>query len=98
MGNFKITGYVVTGLVESNDSATYVVVYGIRDDEKQAKELFEKVVKEETRNLELSEMKYELQRINEKEIRIVENAGDYMTIIELKTVYEYEKEEIKNEL
>ena len=98
MGNFKITGYVVTGLVESNDFATYVVVYGIRDDEKQAKELFEKVVKEETRNLELSEMEYELQRINEKEIRIVENAGDYMTIIELKTVYEYEKEEIKNEL
>lgn len=98
MGNFKITGYVVTGLVESNDSATYVVVYGIRDDEKQAKELFEKVVKEETRNLELSEMEYELQRINEKEIHIVENAGDYMTIIELKTVYEYEKEEIKNEL
>lgn len=98
MGNFKITGYVVTGLVESNDSATYVVVYGIRDDEKQAKELFEKVVKEETRNLELSKMEYELQRINEKEIRIVENAGDYMTIIELKTVYEYEKEEIKNEL
>ena len=42
MGNFKVTGYVVTGLVESNDSATYVVVYGIRDDEKQAKELFER--------------------------------------------------------
>lgn len=98
MGNFKITGYVVTGLVESNDSAPYVVIYGIRNDEEQAKELFEKTIKEETRNLELSEMEYELQRINEKEIRIVENAGDYMTIIELKTVYEYEKEEIKNEL
>lgn len=98
MENFKITGYAITGLVESNDSAPYVVIYGIRNDEEQAKELFEKTIKEETRNLELSEIKYELKRMNEKEVRIIENAGDYMTIIELKKVYEYEKEEIENEL
>lgn len=94
MSKFRVTGYVVTGLIEyQGDLAPRVIVYGIRNDENNAKELFKNVVEEEKQSLKLSGIDFNLQRTNEKEIRIIENKGDCVTTIDLHKVYEEEKEE-----